>query len=212
VSVIPAIGKDVGNHTPKTYPHPAAADAPGIRAKTAPDTSRDKTARFDEIMKRAKQIGARRSSPPSDGQADSNDGLVPMDSRNLSQWFRAETPPDAIRPVRPPLRIGPHQRVLVSSAGTASHARIEISSGRMAGSHIQITATSRGLDAQLLTGNEASRQTLVAAMDAVRERLRVRGVLLASAVTRRAPAQDARDGRPAARPGGGDECSGGSQR
>ena len=194
MSEISAAAKDVVNYPPKTYPGPVRAKETGAHARSAAqDTSRGRTTRFDEILKRAKQTDARRSSP-SEKKTDGNHDPLPMDSRNLSQWFRAETPPDAIPAARPPLRIAPHQRVLVSreDPGITPQARIEISSGRMAGSQIQLTASSRGVDAQLLTGNEASRQTLVAAMEAVRERLRVRGVLLASAVARRAPAQEAR--------------------
>ncbi|MEP6652341.1 MAG: hypothetical protein ABJA82_03225 [Myxococcales bacterium] len=213
MSEISAAAKDVGNHHPKTYPRPVGAEVPVAHAKSATqDTSHGQPTRFDDILKRAKRTGPRRSSP-SEKKVDGNDDPLPVDPRNLSQWFRAETPPDAIPPVRPPLRIAPHQRVLVSrdDAGMTPQARIEISSGRMAGSQIQITANSRGVDAQLLTGNEASRQTLVAAMEAVRERLRVRGVLLASAVARRAPAQDARDDRQSARSGAVHESSGGSR-
>ena len=166
MSEISAAAKDVGNHPPKTYLNPVPAKEIVGHAKSATqDTSRGKTNRFDDILRRAKQTGARRSSP-SEKKVDGNDDSLPLDSRNLSQWFRAEIPPDAIPPVRPPLRIAPHQRVLVSreDAGITPQARIEISSGRMAGSQIQLTANSRGVDAQLLTGNEASRQTLVAAM------------------------------------------------
>lgn len=213
MSEISAATKDVGKPPPKTYPSPVPAKVPVAHAKsTTQETSRAKTTRFGDVLKRAKQTGTRRPSPSErklDGSADS----LPVDSRNLSQWFRAEIPPDAIPPVRPPLRIAPHQRVLVSrdDAGMTPQARIEISSGRMAGSQIQITAHSRGVDAQLLTGNEASRQTLVAAMEAVRERLRVRGVLLASAVARRAPAQNERDGRQSARSDAVHESNGGSR-
>lgn len=106
--------------------------------------------------------------------------MILSDPPNLSQWFRAEIPAEtAIPSVSPPPRIAPHQRVLVASATTGpAQARIEISGGALAGSQIHMIVAGNRLEAQLLTGNEASRQTLVTAMDAVRERLRARGLIV----------------------------------
>jgi len=69
----------------------------------------------------------------------------------------------------------------VESSGTSAQARIEISGGSLAGSQIHLTAAGNRIDAQLLTGSEASRQTLVTAMEAVRERLRARGLMVTGA-------------------------------
>jgi hypothetical protein len=98
-------------------------------------------------------------------------------------------------PVRPPVRVEPHQRLLLGSGAALGQARIQIRGGRLAGSEIQLCLRGTRIDAQVLTPHEASRQTLVTAMDVVGQRLRQRGLILraASAAT---PSARERDGEP----------------
>jgi hypothetical protein len=84
---------------------------------------------------------------------------------------------------RAPLRVAPHQRILVAQSGTTPEARIQIAAGKLAGSQIHLTVTGGRIETLLLTSNEASRQTLVVAMDAVREKLRARGLAAAGATS-----------------------------
>src|SRR5688500_5024161 len=107
------------------------------------------------------------------GDSTAASGAAPL--AHSSQWFRAEVPRETpATTVRPPWRISPHQRVLVASSGTTPEARIEIRSGRLAGAQIHLVVTAHQIEARLLTANAASRQTLVAAMETVRLRLRER--------------------------------------
>jgi hypothetical protein len=101
------------------------------------------------------------------------------DVASLNRWFRSESPVEKppSRAARPPLEMPPHHKVLVSVGGATSQARIHINAGKLAGTQIQLTASGRRVETQLLTANLASRQTLVVAMTAVRERLRARGAL-----------------------------------
>jgi hypothetical protein len=78
---------------------------------------------------------------------------------------------------RAPLQLAPYQRVLVATVGVARHARIQIDAGSLAGSEINLALVGTRIEAQLLTSSEASRQTLVAAMELLRDRLRERGVI-----------------------------------
>lgn len=66
----------------------------------------------------------------------------------------------------------------MGSGAALGQARIQIRSGRLAGSEIQLCLRGTRIDAQLLTSHEASRQTLVTAMDVVGQRLRQRGLIL----------------------------------
>lgn len=95
----------------------------------------------------------------------------------LNRWFRSESPVESppSPTTRPPLTIPPHHKVLVSMGAARSQARIHITAGKLAGTQIQLTASGRRVETQLLTANLASRQTLLVAMTAVRERLRARG-------------------------------------
>ncbi len=113
----------------------------------------------------------------------------------FARWFRAEIPSEELTrtTVRAPLRVAPHQRILVAQGASTPEARIQISAGRLAGSQIHLAVTGGRIETLLLTSNEASRQTLVVAMDAVRERLRVRGLIAAvsdSAGVRDGPDRD----------------------
>jgi hypothetical protein len=145
-------------------------------------TKANQNQQFADILRRR----PRRSVPGAPGEEKRREGQegpesTRSDPPNLSQWFRAEVPADrpAVQAGRPAPRIAPHQRLLVSTGGVNPQARIEISGGSLAGSQIHLTTSGNRIEAQLLTGTEASRQTLVTAMDAVRERLRARGLIIA---------------------------------
>lgn len=184
----------VGDPAPATYlktqnkvDQAPAALPDGERART--NGTANKTP-FRTVLR-----GGEKPNPKRRGAAkrldDSGDASPDPVLRNLGQWFRAEIPPASIPRVKRPLKIEAHQRVLMTSGATTPQARLEISGGKLAGSQILLSASGPRIEAQVLTGNEASRQTLVAAMNAVRERLRARGLLVASGVSRPStPAQD----------------------
>jgi len=110
--------------------------------------------------------------------------------------FRAEPTRGASNPdrVKQAMHISPHQRLLIGSGGWHEHVRVQIGAGHLAGCEIHLAVVGCHIDAHLLTRNEGSRQTLVAAMEAVRERLRARGLELRPATG--GPGFDARDQKP----------------
>lgn len=167
--------QDVGSSTPSTYQEESQGTAVG-RADKRPGPDKH----FGAILGSPKKRAPIRSSARQDDTPDqSATSLLELSLRG----FRAEVPSDAseANKVRPPLRMAPHQRILVGCGGSNEHARIQIEGGHLAGSEIRLALVGTHIDAQLLTRNEGSRQTLVAAMDAVRERLRARGLLLRAA-------------------------------
>ena len=92
-----------------------------------------------------------------------------------------DAPRRASNGARAPLPIAGHHRLLVKSGGAVSDARIHVERGRLAGTQIHLVAVGARVDAHALTPHEASRQTLVIAMEAARRRLRERGLVLAGA-------------------------------
>ena len=139
------------------------------------------TNRFAAVLETSRKRIAGRSPPLDD------DDVTPPSSTDLPNFswatFRLEGPRSASEPetVRPPLRVGPHQRVLIGSGTSHGQARIQIGAGPLAGSEIRLALVGNHVDAQLLTRNEGSRQTLLVAMDAVRDKLRTRGLAFRSA-------------------------------
>jgi flagellar hook-length control protein FliK len=67
--------------------------------------------------------------------------------------------------------------------GANRQAQIQIDTGKLAGSQIRLALAGTRIEAHLLTSSESSRQTLLAAMDRLRERLRARGITVAAAST-----------------------------
>jgi len=130
---------------------------------------------FEQLLQRRRP---RRSfSPSATDLSDEATNMGRADVASLNRWFRPESPvenPPSLTP-RPPLKIPPHHKVLVSVGADTSQARIHITAGKLAGTQIQLTASGSRVQTQLLTANLATRQTLVVAMTAVRERLRARG-------------------------------------
>jgi hypothetical protein len=168
--------QDVGNRAPSTYPGDPA------RAAAGPGDNRSRPSSFATILLSSqKRRPTSRSSPRVDDcPTESAAGMLEL----TLHGFRAEPPPRAAEPykVRPSLRASPDQRVLVSSGTSNANARIQIGGGHLAGCEIRLAIVGSHVDAQVLTRNESSRQTLVTAMEAVRERLRARGVELRPAI------------------------------
>lgn len=115
------------------------------------------------------------------GDNGEHDGANAGPAADPSLWLRPESPPASAKiPPCPPLRLAAQQRVLLSSDGTSPQARIQFGAGQLAGCEILLQLSGTRLEAQVLTRTESSRQTLVAAMHAARERLRTRGLSLES--------------------------------
>jgi len=71
----------------------------------------------------------------------------------------------------------PHRLLLEEGRGGDS-AWLRIEGGRFAGTEIHLRLTGRHVEVCVLTPHEASRQTLAIAMEAVRNRLRARGLTM----------------------------------
>jgi hypothetical protein len=71
-------------------------------------------------------------------------------------------------------------RILMAAGAGGGEARVRIVSGPLAGSEIRLVAVigQAAVQAQLLTSPAGSRETLMAAMDEVRRRLRGKGIAL----------------------------------
>jgi hypothetical protein len=71
-------------------------------------------------------------------------------------------------------------RILIGTGAGGAEARIRIACGPLAGSEIRLVAASgrAGVEAELLTSAAGSRETLGAAMDEIRRRLRGKGIAL----------------------------------
>jgi hypothetical protein len=98
----------------------------------------------------------------------------------MAGWFRAEVSPGPIcrtPAVAPPRQV---ERVLIGSCGDSAEARIQISTGALAGTEIRLHAAPGGsvVEAQLLTRVDGSRQTLSVVMDEIAVRLRGKGIAL----------------------------------
>lgn len=224
---VPAIesGRGVGESTPETYPRSPAGgrDSSPIAGKA------ERSSPFNVVLDKARKRATKRPipSPESRDGADPGSGGVAA----FTKWFRPEIPAEESNrtAIRAPLPVAPHQRILVAEAGPISQARIQIAGGKLAGSQVHLSVVGGHIESLLLTSNETSRQTLVVAMDAVRERLRARGVAAAGAVSadvRGGPHRDTEAQAPAAategdRPSrqqsggrrgtGGRECTGGRE-
>jgi hypothetical protein len=192
--------QDVGQGQPVTYPgQPGkAADAPRRAPKSSVhDGSADQVASGkDRVEDVSHRFGDLLRSPPkrrsrddtSSPSRDHQPGGVPQGpsaalAAGLTRWFRAESSPTIPRPqsVRQPLPIAVTQRVLWGLEGANRQAQIQISGGKLAGSQIHLALAGTRIEAQLLTSSEASRQTLLTAMDRLRDRLRARGIIVSSA-------------------------------
>lgn len=139
----------------------------------APNDRNQCNSRFEQLLQRCK-VG-RVLGPQS--ASESVEALDPLDAdiANQTRWFRAEPPPATIVNARAPNArwpIGSHQRVLVGGTPSRPQARIHIDKGRFAGSQIHLTIVAGQIQAEVLTANETSRQTLVVAMEVVRKKLR----------------------------------------
>lgn len=137
---------------------------------------------------RALARGRRRSSdtidsgaraPASDEAA--QEALVSFAAREASLRQGAGATPGTDGPRHSSPRISPaaalaSPRVLTGTGDNAGKIRIHVESGALAGSEIHLALGGPGaIEARLLTLTEASRQTLVAAMERVRLRLHQRG-------------------------------------
>jgi hypothetical protein len=107
------------------------------------------------------------------------DGGVPQGAALPPDWFRADRAPEAA-PAPPPHRPGASavDHVLVGEGPRGPEARLRISAGALAGSEIRLVAVGSTIEVQLLTPSEGSRQTLIVAIEAIRDRLRQRGIAL----------------------------------
>jgi hypothetical protein len=81
-------------------------------------------------------------------------------------------------PVAGPARSLAVDRILIGAGAGGVEARIRIAHGPLAGSEIRLVAAADrgGVEAQLLTSPAGSSETLVAAMDEIRRRLRGKGI------------------------------------
>jgi hypothetical protein len=123
------------------------------------------------------------SASRSGGADDENGGgtissLIP-ELIKMSSWTRSEGPylqpaPRAAVSEAPRLS----ERILVGGGPHGPEARIQIGDGPLAGIEIRLLAAAGGIEAQLLTPTEGSRQTLISAMDEVKQRLRQKGIAL----------------------------------
>jgi hypothetical protein len=167
--------RDVGLAAPSPYP------ANDDKASGATQTTRsDPDRHFFDVLgstrrNSAGKIMRPRSSPPTDPDS------TPVPAPNLTRWFHADSPGDGTSTIsaRQPLRIRHDQRI-VFRGGVAPQARIQIATGNLAGTEIHLALTGTSVAAHLLTPNESSRQMLIAAMEVVREKLRARGVTVAT--------------------------------
>jgi hypothetical protein len=167
--------QDVGQPAPATYqgdrPRPVA---------TNDEADAQRGSRFGLVLRSIRKRPSEANSPVDGGTARVPDPALPGSLAGVDA-FRPElsTRPSPSRSIRATVRATAHHRLLIGGGGLSSgEVRIQIGGGRFAGSEIHLVSAGSHVHLQLLTGSEASRQTLIAAMDAVRERLRGRGLML----------------------------------
>lgn len=109
-------------------------------------------------------------------------------------------PPLAIAPAPrgqapgPVAAAAPH-RLLMSGSPGHDGACLRIEGGRFAGAEIHVSVTGSHVELAVLTPHEASRETLAIAMEAVKNRLRTRGLTMSEAAP--SPARPQRGGHAA---------------
>ena len=115
----------------------------------------------------------------------------------------------AISAARPALSLEGHQRLLVTNTAGHDSAWLRLEGGRFAGTEIHLSIIGTHVEVHVLTPHEASRQTLAIAMEAVRNRLRARGLTMVDVPSPPTVRQRNRgDGRAMdSGSGDGDDCS-----
>lgn len=110
---------------------------------------------------------------------------------------------------RPALSLEGHQRLLMTSSAGQDSAWLRLDGGRFAGTEIHFSTVGTHVEIHVLTPHEASRQTLAIAMEAVRNRLRARGLTMVDAPSSPVRRQRSRGDERAMDSGwgGGDDCS-----
>jgi len=172
---------------------PIVATSTGATASASPAREPPATAVRDDGRK-GRQTGERFRAALARGDASAGPGSGPAVSASaLGSWLvepsRPATPPCAGAAgagTNVPRAV---DRILIGGGGEGAEARIRIASGALAGSEIRLLAAAgRGsIDVELLTSAAGSRQTLVAAMDEIRRRLRGKGITLSAAGARQVP-------------------------
>jgi len=127
-------------------------------------------------------LGARVPGPErqaaADGQAGQAAGPSPLVSA-LASTIASTVGPAARRELpRPTLAVEASHRLLLSDGPGHDRAWLRIDAGRFAGTAIHLSLHGLRVEVCVLTPHEASRQTLSIAMDAVRNRLRARGLTM----------------------------------
>lgn len=103
----------------------------------------------------------------------------------------SSAPSDRRAAVRPTLALEAPHRLLLGDAPGRDSAWLRIDGGRFAGTEIHLSLAGPHVEVFVLTPHEASRQTLAIAMEAVRNRLRTRGLTMVEAAN--SPARDLRE-------------------
>jgi hypothetical protein len=98
---------------------------------------------------------------------------------------------------RPASAVQAPHRLLLSDYPGNDHVWLRIDGGRFAGTEVRLSLSGSRVDVCVLTPHEASRQTLAIAMEAVRNRLRARGLTMVEA----APSPARRSPRTSGSPG-----------
>ena len=123
-----------------------------------------------------------RGSAPGAGVASPAARLITVSSEAAG---RRQPTPAAAAPLEAP------HRLLLGDAPGCDSAWLRIEGGRFAGAEIHLSVAGSRVEVCFLTPHEASRQTLAIAMQAVRNRLRARGLMMVEATS---PPRDRRRG------------------
>lgn len=150
-------------------------------------------ARTDRNRKFATVLGIRFRDRDPAAESSAQAGLAAVGPRPIAVPFHAATG-ELARPT-PPVE-APH-RLLLSDSPGPDHAWLRIDGGRFAGTEVRLSLSGSRLEVCVLTPHEASRQTLAIAMQAVRDRLRGRGLTMIEA----APSPGQRPRQTAGNPG-----------
>lgn len=152
------------------------APSPHEGATTPGRSEPPKAARTDRHRKFATMLGARsRGDEEAAGHraAGGAPATLPIDRSPEASGVRELA--------RPPVALEAPHRLLLDDSPACDSALLRIEGGRFAGTEIHLALTGSHVEVSVLTPHEASRQTLAIAMEAVRNRLRARGLTMVDA-------------------------------
>ena len=130
--------------------------------------------RTDRNRKFATVLGARRGEQEAGARSAEAGWPAVLAARPLAP----PAEPSPARPAGAPAAVELPHRLLLAESPVRDGARLRIDGGPFAGTEIHLVAAGTRVEVCVLTPHEASRQTLAIAMEAVRNRLRARGLTM----------------------------------